>query len=254
MKIRHITLRILLISVLTILAAGCQTAKQPDIALPSDINGDTAEVNIVAEYDAQENAIIKNYSSGLVKLDNCVQLQYPAFVRPGTVIGRYSYIREGAGIFPRVTIGRYCSIATHAIVGATAHPTNWLSTSSFQYTKAFDPECAKKWHFTDNLPTVIGNDVWIGANAVILTGVTVGDGAIIGAGAIVTKDVPPYAIVTGIPAKIMRYRFTPDIISDLLELQWWNLPHEKIRELNFTDIRATIQMLRSENVPALQNL
>ena len=69
----------------------------------------------------------------------------------------------------------------------------------------------------------IGNDVWIGANAMILGGITIGDGAIIGAGAVVTKDIPPYAIVGGIPARIIRYRFPNDVINALLSSQWWNL-------------------------------
>ena len=77
---------------------------------------------------------------------------------------------------------------------------------------------------------VIGNDVWIGFEAVILSGVTIGDGAIIGARAVVTKDVPPYTIVGGVPARPIRKRFSEEVISKLSELQWWNWSEERIRE------------------------
>ncbi|MNI40841.1 Chloramphenicol acetyltransferase [compost metagenome] len=80
-----------------------------------------------------------------------------------------------------------------------------------------------------NQKIVIGNDVWIGANAVILPGVTLGDGAVIGAGAVVTKDVPPYAIVGGVPAKVIRYRFTPEEIEVLLRIKWWEWEIEEIK-------------------------
>lgn len=76
----------------------------------------------------------------------------------------------------------------------------------------------------------IGNDVWIGYGATILSGVRIGDGAIVGANAVVTKDVPPYAIVAGNPAHVIRMRFSPQIISDLLQIQWWNWPFDKIRK------------------------
>ncbi|EKO3576514.1 CatB-related O-acetyltransferase [Vibrio metschnikovii] len=80
---------------------------------------------------------------------------------------------------------------------------------------------------------IIGNDVWIAAGAVITRGIKIGDGAVIGANAVVTKDVPPYAIVAGIPAKVIKYRFTPEIIQRLLDIQWWNWEEIKIKE-NFT--------------------
>lgn len=77
---------------------------------------------------------------------------------------------------------------------------------------------------------VIGNDVWIGFEAVILSGVTIGDGAIIGTRAVVTKDVPPYTIVGGIPAKPIRKRFSDDVMSELLKLQWWNWPENRVKQ------------------------
>ena len=85
---------------------------------------------------------------------------------------------------------------------------------------------ARSWDNKGDI--IIGNDVWIGFEAVILAGVTIGDGAIIGARAVVTKDVPPYTIVGGIPAKPIKKRFDEDVISDLLRVKWWDWSNEKI--------------------------
>lgn len=84
--------------------------------------------------------------------------------------------------------------------------------------------------FFKNKLVTIGNDVWIGTRVIIMGGVKIGNGAVIGAGAIVTKDVPDYAIAVGVPAKVVKYRFSPDIIEKLLELQWWNLSEEELKE------------------------
>jgi acetyltransferase-like isoleucine patch superfamily enzyme len=93
--------------------------------------------------------------------------------------------------------------------------------------------------------TIIGNDVFIGANVTMLDGVKVGDGAVIGAGAVVTKDVPPYAIAVGVPAKVVRYRFDKDTIKALLERQWWNGTEEEVKrvERNFWDVEAFLREL-----------
>ena len=83
---------------------------------------------------------------------------------------------------------------------------------------------------TDNLPrTIIGNDVWIGTNVLIKSGVTVGTGAVVGAGAVVTKDVPPYAVVCGVPAKVIKYRFPEEVCAKLLASEWWNMSDEDLK-------------------------
>ena len=81
-----------------------------------------------------------------------------------------------------------------------------------------------------NNPVTIGNDVWIGANVCILPGISIGDGAVLAAGAVITKDVPPYAIVGGVPAKVIKYRFSEDIIKKLLKIKWWNWEEEKVKK------------------------
>lgn len=92
--------------------------------------------------------------------------------------------------------------------------------------------------------TRIGNDVWIGCNVVVLAGVSVGDGAVIGAGAVVTKDVPPYAVAVGNPAKVIKYRFRTEIIAGLLETRWWDLPVEEIKKLPLLDPVKCIAQIR----------
>ena len=95
-------------------------------------------------------------------------------------------------------------------------------------------------------PITIGNDVFIGMNVTILDGVTIGDGAIIGAGAVVNKDIPPYAIAVGNPIRIVKYRFEENVVKELLELKWWNLPEENLKlvEQYFWDINTFIQKIK----------
>ena len=95
-------------------------------------------------------------------------------------------------------------------------------------------------------PVHIGNDVWIGSGVFIKNGITIGDGAIVGAHAVVTKDVPPYAIVCGNPARIIRYRLSDDIIKQLLELKWWNLPDDIIKQIPYDDVYKAIEFLKSK--------
>ncbi len=104
-------------------------------------------------------------------------------------------------------------------------------------------------HIWDNKgDIIIGNDVWIGYEAIIMAGVTVGDGAIIGTRAVVTKDVPPYTIVGGVPAKVIRKRFSDDVISTLLEAKWWDWPEEKIKK-HISDIQSgQVNRLRKKSL------
>lgn len=131
----------------------------------------------------------------------------------------------------KLIIGRFCSIACGArfLFNSANHALGSLSTYPFPIFReewAHGIEVNKAWDNKGDI--VIGNDVWIGYEAVILAGVTIGDGAIIGARAVVTKDVPPYTIVGGVPAKPIRRRFPEEIINELLSLRWWDLPPEQI--------------------------
>ena len=134
----------------------------------------------------------------------------------------------------KLVIGKFCSIACGAkfLFNSANHTQTSLST--YPFAIFFDEwglrmqDVADAWDNKGDI--VIGSDVWIGYEAVILAGVTVGHGAIIGTRAVVTKDVPPYTIVGGVPAKPIRKRFADDVIEKLLALRWWNWPAEKIRQ------------------------
>ena len=134
----------------------------------------------------------------------------------------------------KLVIGKFCSIACGAkfLFNSANHTQTSLST--YPFAIFFDEwrlrmqDVADAWDNKGDI--VIGSDVWIGYEAVILAGVTVGHGAIIGTRAVVTKDVPPYTIVGGVPAKPIRKRFADDVIEKLLALRWWDWPAEKIRQ------------------------
>lgn len=134
----------------------------------------------------------------------------------------------------RLVIGKFCSIACGAkfIFNCANHTLKSLSTYTFPlFFEEWDlpkSEVASAWDNKGDI--IVGNDVWIGYGAVIMAGVTIGDGAIIGTRAVVTKDVEPYSIVGGIPAKEIRKRFAPDVIERLMELQWWDWQKEQIQK------------------------
>lgn len=154
-----------------------------------------------------------------IELGQSCWINYDVHIGKNVKLGDYSYVNKGA-IIASGEIGKYCSIGAYSFIGLDEHPLNHFSTSPFTYQN-------QSWDsFT--APPVIGHDVWIGSTAVILQGVSVGTGAVIGAGAIVTKDVPPYAIVGGNPAKIIRYRFSEKKRRALLESEWWNQPQEEL--------------------------
>jgi acetyltransferase-like isoleucine patch superfamily enzyme len=138
----------------------------------------------------------------------------------GSSIGAYSTVAKGTVI--RVAdVGRYCSIGDDCIIGPARHPVDWLSTTSFPYVDNAFGLGLDTLGFPLFEPLQIGNDVWVGARSCIMGGVHVRHGAIVAMGAVVTKDVPPYAIVGGTPAKVIRYRFGEKLIERLLAYKWW---------------------------------
>lgn len=194
---------------------------------------------------------------GVVDFERPCYLFAPRRVKNCT-FGAFSYVN---GMYTSslydTRVGRYCSIAEAAIIGPYEHATDALSTHTFAFTAPDDfPPFARFEEFRDlatlrsragevnRETTEIGHDVWIGAGAFIKRGVKIGDGAVVAAHALVTRDVPPYSIVVGTPAKVVRLRFAEDIVERLMKLQWWryNLaPHKN--ELDYSRIEGSLEGL-----------
>lgn len=163
--------------------------------------------------------------------------------------GKYSYCGNNC-TFNNVSVGSFCSIASYCSVGGGNHPLNQVSTSPVFYEKE---NCFKKSFCSNNViwenkKTYIGNDVWIGENCFIKEGVAIGNGAVIGAHSVVTKDVPSYAVVAGVPATIIKYRFDKVAISQLENIKWWDWDDQKLMDTgaDFSDIQKFLDQFRGK--------
>lgn len=170
-------------------------------------------------------------------------------------VGAFSYFNGEAEIF-HARIGRYCSFAPGVVIGPGEHPVAHLSTHPFAFggggnrfknNPDYDAIRATGGSTVKHRPTVIGHDVWIGTRAFISQGVTIGHGSIVAAGAVVTKDVPPYSIVGGVPARLIRPRFDKAISARLLALSWWDwsLERELVGKLDFANIENALLQLET---------
>jgi virginiamycin A acetyltransferase len=167
----------------------------------------------------------------------------PFITRPNIVVGDYTYYDDpgGPGCFEanvlyhfdfigdRLVIGKFCSIGagTKFVMNGGNHHTTWMTTYPFPiFGHGWEAAMPASW--PNKGDTVVGNDVWFGYDALVMPGITIGDGAIVATRAVVTKDVPPYAIVGGNPATVLRYRFDAPTIAGLLAVRWWDWDVEKI--------------------------
>lgn len=174
--------------------------------------------------------------------------KYNDFVKRGLLeVGRHTYgipeVYVYKGSERKIIIGSFCSIGEGVVmVTGGIHPSKWISTFPFRI----------KWNlqgaYQDGMPSsegniTIGSDVWIGSEAMLLSGVTIGHGAIIAARSVVTNDIPPYSIVGGIPAKVLRHRFNDDVVKQLLEIKWWEKDDPWIAQF--------VDLLNSERIDEL---
>lgn len=158
-------------------------------------------------------------------------------------VGAMSYLRSGCELANVSQIGRFCAIGNGVVIGQdrAGHPLGWVSSHPFAHA-------VDKFHYSSNIaPTVIGHDVWIGREAMIMEGVSVGTGAVVAARALVTRDVPPYAIVAGTPARIIRYRHEERLIEQMLASEWWCLPIEVLLQLPLDQPQSFLQALGTQN-------
>jgi phosphonate metabolism protein (transferase hexapeptide repeat family) len=144
----------------------------------------------------------------------------------------YSYVMNDSDVI-YTTIGKFCSIASHTRINPGNHPMTRASQSHFTYRASIyfpgESDDDEFFNWRRSFPVTIGHDVWIGHGAIILPGRKIGDGAVVAAGAIVTRDVGPYEIVAGVPAKVVRRRFEAPIAERLQALAWWDWDHERLR-------------------------
>lgn len=207
--------------------------------------------------DFGKNSTVKRSA----ELKPWVRIEDPVHIGPGcrisaSSIGRYTFVNANTSIFGGVEVGRFASFAQNCQVGGAEHPLHYVSTSSFRIHRHWFPDdplaqSAQPLPKPDTSErtrpntTVIGNDVWLGASSVVLKGVTIGDGAVVGAGAVVTKDVPPYAIVAGNPAQVIRFRFDEETIARLLASQWWDRDPQFVATLPLNDVEETLRILEA---------
>jgi acetyltransferase-like isoleucine patch superfamily enzyme len=187
--------------------------------------------------------IIKSRLLGPVFLNRLSQ------IGPDVVFGKYSGMNENCYV-ARATVGAYCAIGARTAINPFNHPVDWLSINEFQYhPNSFD--WVPEYRDLDRLErtpdmfrhVTIGNDVWTGHNVNVMAGVSVGDGAIIGAGSVVTKDVPAFAIVAGVPARVVRMRFSDAVIERLLRVKWWDLELSELSGLPFRDVERCLDRI-----------
>lgn len=171
-----------------------------------------------------------SFISSTNKLDPTVCV-YRGVKIKGADVGAYTYIGNNTDV-ENAIIGKFCSIADHCRIGMASHSLDYLSTSPI-FTERVNGS-KESWIEEDvctgvSKSVIVGNDVWIGSHVLIVGGVKIGDGAVIGAGAVVVKDIPPYSVVAGVPARVIRYRFSEDVVAKLQEIKWWDMSEGELR-------------------------
>ena len=176
----------------------------------------------------------KKYLKGCI-FEKCINFQSPIIKANAKVfLGAYSYMNSGGYVRENVFIGRFCSIGRRVTISAGRHNIHGLSTSPLlnhevdKYSREEETYLGVK---NQKKMVIIENDVWIGDGAIIMPGITISTGSIIASNCVVTKDVPPYAIVGGVPGRLIKYRFKKEITEKLILSRWWNVDLETLRSL-----------------------
>jgi virginiamycin A acetyltransferase len=186
-----------------------------------------------------------------VFFEDNVNMQSPVISGNSRVlIGRFSYMNDGGYLRSNTMIGRYCSIGRRVSISAGMHNILGLSSApSLNRGVNYNTEELERLEFDNKKLAItrIMHDVWIGDGAVVVPGVVIGVGAVVAANAVVTKDVPPYAIVGGVPAKVIKQRFPESVIESLLYSKWWEVPHTILREMSTNNIFQFIDEVEHVN-------
>jgi virginiamycin A acetyltransferase len=176
----------------------------------------------------RDSMISSHLVSPNCEIGRCCMISRDVEVGPGVAIGDYSYVNAGTIIGSGV-IKKYCSIGYFCQIGLPEHPLSLLSTSPHIYGAKNIFGKGALWA-DPSRPPEIGNDVWIASHVVVVRDVKIGDGAVVGAGSVVTRDIAPYTICVGVPARPIRKRFTTEQVDSLLRWQWWDRPHEELAQ------------------------
>lgn len=160
------------------------------------------------------------------------------------IVGHSTYVRSGGVLAQVDSIGRYCSIGLNVTIGLArdVHPIHWVTT----HPVAEFSGSVK--HRVASTCVSIGHDVWVGRDALIMSGVKIGTGSVVAAGAVVVRDVPPYAIVGGNPAQIIKYRFSEKMIAKLLASQWWDIHYDRLISLSMDDPDRFLESIKGLDI------
>lgn len=224
---------------------------------------------VTIAFSGSSSVVLAQMGLKIPAFSTCHKLKEESWFEPPLMIASQihtgNYLQVGAfcsisgGLLGHCEIGRYCALAPDVVIGANEHPTDWLTVSRVTHVQglhdwdAFLYGDAREKAWRSVMPyakstrvTRIGNDVWIGQGGLIRSGVTIGDGAIVAAGSVVTKDVPPYAIVAGVPARIVKMRFPEPLVKRLLQVQWWRYSLYDFEKLPYDRVEATLDAIEAQ--------